>query len=118
MRFSWWIQKWDHSEIVIGGRNKILENLLDYYQNSSRSFSLIHQDDNCFTFSRGWKWFSVLSLGPETWLFHIIKVSIDNIKDDTVQLCWNIDLKLCGLQIGKNAIIEECKQLTKSSTGL
>jgi hypothetical protein len=33
------------------------------------------------------------------------------VSEETTRISWNIDIKLFGLQIGKNAIIEECRKI-------
>jgi len=115
MRFSLWTQEWKHSEEIAGNKEKIMANLMNYYKNSSKSVRLLNNDENKFTFSRGCKIVSALALGSEKWCFHTVEVSINDI-DGSVQVNWNIDLKLFGLQAGKNAILEECKELVKSES--
>lgn len=114
MKFSFWTQILNYSEIVSGNKDNIIEDLLEYYKKSSKSFALINKKDSNFKFSRGSKWISALALGSEKWCYHTIEVTMRDI-NNSAEVTWNIDLKIFGFQVRKNAIVEECKGLIKNN---
>jgi hypothetical protein len=117
VKFSFWSQKWNHRDTVKGDASELLDDLIEYYRTSSSTFKLINKNNNTFKFSRGRKWFSLCGIGSEKWCYHIIEIDFRE-DDGSVEIYWDIDLKLFGVQASKNALIKECEELiTMKSTG-
>ena len=112
MRLSWWNQHCDHQASVGLSPGEAHERLLAYYKKSSRTFAL---DDNnppaSFSFHRGHTLVSVLGLGSELSAKHFVDVEIERVTDSESKITWHINLKLFGLQAGRNAIIDECERI-------
>ncbi len=97
---------WEHKEIINLSPEQTYESLLDYYKQSSKSFTLDRENFPMgFSFHRGSVLFSACGFGSELWCRHYVDVNIQAIEEDDTQILWNITLKLLfGLQYGKNAI--------------
>jgi len=114
MKFSIWNQHWGHKEIINLSSEQAYNGLLEHYRQSSKSFTLDSEDfPRGFSFNRGNILLSVLCIGSELWCKHVVDIDIQEIEKSKTQIDWKINLKLCGLQAGKNAIIEECKKVVK-----
>lgn len=114
MKISAWNQYWEHKEIVSLSPEQAYEGLIKHYNKSSKSFITIKENfSRGFSFHRGNAIVSVLGLGSELWCKHFVDVDIQEIEEGKTQIIWNINLKIFGLQVGKNAIIEECKEIVK-----
>jgi hypothetical protein len=114
MRFSIWNQHWEHKEIVNLSPGQVYKGLLEHYMQSSKSLTLDSENfSQGFSFNRGNVILSVLAFGSELWCKHYVDIEIKEIEEGKTQIYWKINLKLCGLQAGKNAIIEECKKVVK-----
>lgn len=114
MKISAWNQYWEHEEVIDASHKNTFNKLLDYYKQSSKSFILDNEDmTNNFSFHRGSTLCSALGLGSELWFKHYVNVNIEETGNGKTKIHWNINLKILGLQIGKNAIIEECKKIAK-----
>jgi hypothetical protein len=114
MRLSGWNQHWKHDEVVNLSPEQTYERLLRHYKQSSGSFVLDSENPPlAFSFRRGNVLVSALGLGSELWFRHHIEVNLQKLEGDKTQVLWDIDLKVFGLQAGSNAIIEECKRITK-----
>ena len=117
MKFSFWSQQWSHRDTIKGDVSEIIEEFMEYYRTSSSTFKLISKNNNSFKFSRGRKCVSVCGLGSEKWCYHIIGIDFKEI-NGSIEIFWDIDLKLFGVQVANNALIKECKELiTKKSIG-
>ncbi|MCK5871824.1 MAG: hypothetical protein KAG26_03275 [Methylococcales bacterium] len=115
MKLSGWNQYWEHKENISLSPEVVYRKLCTYYKQSSKSFSLKSENSpSTFSFQRGNALFSVLGIGSELWCKHFIDISVIEIEEGVTQVEWKINLKLFGLQSGKNAIIEECKNVIKS----
>ena len=113
MRFSLWTQKWQHEATVAISQDEAFHALLEHYRKSSKSFRLLNEAGNSsFEFSRGYTLMSVMGIGSERLLKHRVTVQLSQAAEETTSVKWLIDLKIFGLQVCSNAIIEECKQLT------
>jgi len=114
MKISGWNQFWEHKETVSISPEQTYERLLNHYKQSSKSFVLDKENcSNGFRFHRGNALVSAFGLGSELWAKHYVDVDIQELEKGKTQIVWNINLKLLGLQAGKNAIIEECKEVVK-----
>jgi len=112
MKLSFWNQKWTHEEVIELSSVKAYSGLLEYYKQSSKSFYLKDENEHTeFSFHRGNSLFSIIAIGSELLLKHYVKVKIEPIDNACSKISWDIDMKLFGLQAGKNAIIEECKKI-------
>ena len=115
MKFSFWTQKWNYRDTVKGNAGAILEDFIEYYRKSSKTFELINKNNNIFKFSRGRKWVSACGLGSEKWCYHIMEIDLKGT-DGLIEISWDIDLKLFGFQVANNALINECKKLIKKKS--
>ncbi|MCB7129769.1 MAG: hypothetical protein J3T61_09560 [Candidatus Brocadiales bacterium] len=114
MRWSWWNQDWNHQATVGLSLAEAHDKLLAYYKKSSPSFTL--EDNNppsSFSFQRGYLLVSMLGLGSELWLKHFVDVEIERAADGESKITWHINLKVFGLQVGSNAIIDECEKIVE-----
>ena len=117
MKFSAWNQYWEHNEVVNLSPEQAYETLLKYYKQSSNSFILDKEIvAKSFNFQRGNILVSALGFGSELWAKHYVAVNIQEIEENKSQIVWKINLKIFGLQVGKNAIIEECKEVVNQIT--
>lgn len=114
MKFSFWNQHWKHKEIINISPDQAYKGLLEHYMQSSKSFTLDKENfSQGFSFNRGNVLVSALCIGSELWCKHYVDIEIQKIEEGKTQIDWKINLKVCGLQAGKNAIIEECKKVVK-----
>ncbi|MEA4949102.1 MAG: hypothetical protein VB068_05555 [Petrimonas sp.] len=114
MKMSFWNQYWVHKERVNQSPEQVYKRLLKYYRQSSKTFILGKENyPSGFSFQRGRVLLSIFAFGSERWLKHYVDIYITEIKPNETDIRWSIELKLCGLQAGKNAIIEECKRLAR-----
>ena len=115
MKLSAWNQYWEHKENVSFPAEKIYQELLKHYKQSSSSFALDKENfPQSFSFHRGNVLVSALGLGSELWFKHYIDVFFEETEEEGMQVLWKINLKLFGFQIGTNAIIKECKEAVTS----
>ena len=107
--FSWWTHSLTHEEAVPGSRAECYERLLRHYERLGASI-LQSQRPDSLTYARGSLFASCFGFGPETWCRHTVAVRLSH-GEDGVLIKWSVDLKLCGFSVGKNAIVEEFKNL-------
>lgn len=107
--FSWWTHLLSHEETVLGSRDGCYQQLLRHYKRLGVAL-LETQPPDSLTYVRGSMWVSCFAFGPETSCRHTVTVRLSD-DEDGVRIQWAVDLKLCGLSVGKNAIIEEFRTL-------
>jgi len=114
MKLSLWNQHWEHEEVIGISPKDAYDGLVQYYRQSSKSFTLDKEaPPGQFSFQRGNVVVSALGLGSELWCKHHVDVDIRDAEDGKAHISWTINMKLFGLQAGKNAIVEECKRIVK-----
>ena len=115
MKISVWNQYWEHKEIVALSSGQVYEGLLKHYKQSSKTFKLDRENfPSGLSFHRGNVLFSIFLVGSELKFKHYVDVNIQETEEGKTQIIWNINLKLCGFQVGENALIEECKEVVKN----
>ena len=114
MRASWWSQRLDYHGTFALPAAEAHDRLLRYYESSSGSFKLDECDPpDSFSFQRGSTLFSVLGLGSELSAKHVVTLEFERVSDSACNVIWHIDVKLFGVQVGRNAIVAECETLAK-----
>ncbi len=112
MFWSWWNTNLKHEEPVNKNTDIVFNKLCEYYKNKITNGSLRSDPDEMrIKYHRGNAIFSACGIGTELWAKHFVNISLEKVSDVTTNISWDIDIKLFGLQIGKNAIIEECKEI-------
>ena len=114
MYWSWWNKRLFHEETVKLKASTVYEKLLEYYKQAVSNGSLTENIDKMeITYNRGSVIYSACGIGTELWARHYVKVSVHEDSNEITKIFWDINMKLFGLHVGKNAIIEECKKIAK-----
>ena len=114
MIWSWWNKNLTHEATVNQNASVVFNKLLEYYKNVITNGSLVDDPDEMkINYNRGSAFFSACGLGTELWTKHYVNITLKEVSDGITSISWDINMKLFGLQAGKNAITEECKKITK-----
>jgi hypothetical protein len=114
MKFSLWNQNFVYSASVTLKKSEAIEQLAALYRRKKhRKLDVFPQDGKLFVV-KGSVLASIFSIGPETWLRHNIQVTAIEIAPMETRFEFAINLKIIGLTVGKNFLIEECKSLVAS----
>ena len=108
MKFSFWNQYFSHSYESELERAQILENLESFYQ--KRNPKSVTRTDDGLTVVKGSLFMSLVAIGPETWLKNISTIRLVEREAHRTRVEFCVNLKLPGLTLGKNYLIEEMKQ--------
>ena len=114
MQFSLWSHHLIYKDTTSLPVERVYDELLKYYK-KTKSFKLVKGvPSSCLVFHRGSIIFSILGIGSELSAKHQINVDIQELKNGDVQILWEVDMKCCGLTVGENAIIKECKRIVNN----
>ena len=113
MFWSWWNKNLTHEASVNQNARIVFTKLLEHYKKVVTNGSLMDNiDEMKISYHRGSAIFSACGLGTELWTKHYVKITLKEVSNGMAIISWDINMKLFGLQAGKNAIIEECKKIT------
>ncbi len=107
MVFSWWSHQLDYIATVPGKQDFVSSVLSQHY----KTVPQLMGEQTVFKIKRGSLLMSIFAFGSEIRCLHFIRITITQIEPNAATVQWSIDLKVSGLIVGKNALIEECKTL-------
>jgi hypothetical protein len=116
MFWSWWNKNLKHEETINKKSTEVFPKFVEYYKKKINNGSLnFDPNEMRINYHRGNVIFSAFGIGTELWTKHYVKIVFEKVSDETTNIIWNIEMKFFGLQMGKNAIIEECKKLCQEN---
>lgn len=111
MFWSWWNKKLNYQKEINKSSNEVFNHLSKYYnKNINNKYLQCYSEEMQIMYRRGNIVASVFCIGSELWLKHFVTITLKEISKDLTKVDWEIDLKFLGLQLGKNAILEDCKK--------
>jgi hypothetical protein len=111
MTFSLWTHQFKHAAVVHASVPGAIRILADHFKGRNHRSLSVDADSGVLRAERGSLWFSLLLPGPETWCRHAIDVTAANAGSGTVSIEFSITLNVCGFTVGKNAVLEECRDV-------
>jgi hypothetical protein len=111
MTFAWWTHQFDDEQMIQKDTDSALRQLTEFYRRSSPSARL-QPIAGGLEVERGSLFFSVFGFCPETWCHHTLRINLERLDSGQTKIRWDIELKFCGMTVGKNYLLDECRKLS------
>lgn len=111
MSFSFWNHHFTHTAEVSMPAIDVIQYLQAHFGKRRHRFVNATPELGTLQVGRGSLWCSLFVPGPETWCRHTIDVLANDTENGITLVKFNITLKLFGFSIGKNFLLEECRNL-------
>jgi hypothetical protein len=113
---SWWNHHFFYSADVPLERAVALERLANLYRQRAHKQLVIDSESGTLLVERGSLWASFLAIGPETWCRHMVQVKATESAGGT-RLEFEMTLKLVGVTLGRNFLVDDCAAISAAIAG-